>query len=215
MYQQNTVEEDIESSSVDIGTMNIPQGFPAPDPHNQHYQRRYQNGEETGEIVGPDGHTEQLPPYTRYPDDIPPKNPQGPGAAVAGVAAGLAAGAAVAGASSSSAGGITSTNVSTDHLSSPQISAAGVLSPGSHRSFDSMATGSAAPLNNASSSNSLNNVPYNEKEETWKEKMKRPLFWGLPLWAVLVLVFVLTAALIGGIVGGVLGSRKPPPHHKP
>ncbi len=34
------------------------------------YRRRIgPEGEEIADIIGPDGHTEQLPPYTRYPDE--------------------------------------------------------------------------------------------------------------------------------------------------
>jgi hypothetical protein len=34
------------------------------------YRRRLgPDGEEIGDIIGPDGHTEELPPYTRYPDE--------------------------------------------------------------------------------------------------------------------------------------------------
>jgi hypothetical protein len=70
MYPQNTVPE-----GVDIGdsapVLSIPVGFPG---LGQNYQRRLgPEGEEAGDIIGPDGHTEQLPPYTRYPDGIPPK----------------------------------------------------------------------------------------------------------------------------------------------
>ena len=40
----------------------------------QSYQRRLRpDGEDADDLIGPDGHTEQLPPYTRYPTDLPPK----------------------------------------------------------------------------------------------------------------------------------------------
>ena len=31
------------------------------------------DGEDADDLIGPDGHTEQLPPYTKYPNDLPPK----------------------------------------------------------------------------------------------------------------------------------------------
>ncbi|EEQ83842.1 uncharacterized protein BDCG_00647 [Blastomyces dermatitidis ER-3] len=67
MYPQNTVpeEEDTEVHSP------IPVGFPG---REQAFQSRGNQGaNEVGDIVGVDGHAEQLPPYTRYPDGLPQK----------------------------------------------------------------------------------------------------------------------------------------------
>ncbi|EGC40958.1 conserved hypothetical protein [Histoplasma capsulatum var. duboisii H88] len=67
MYPQNTVpeEEDVEVHSP------IPVGFPG---REQAFRSRGNAGaNEVGDIVGADGHTEQLPPYTRYPDGTPQK----------------------------------------------------------------------------------------------------------------------------------------------
>ncbi|OJD19433.1 hypothetical protein AJ78_00607 [Emergomyces pasteurianus Ep9510] len=67
MYPQNTVpeEEDVEGHSP------IPVGFPG---REQAFQSSGNQGaDEIGDIVGVDGHAEQLPPYTRYPDGLPQK----------------------------------------------------------------------------------------------------------------------------------------------
>jgi hypothetical protein len=68
MYPQNTVNEaelDPLASSTDIASV----GFPG---LRQQYARRLgPDGEEADDIIGPDGHSEQLPPYTRYPDAGP------------------------------------------------------------------------------------------------------------------------------------------------
>jgi len=70
MYPQNTVPEMEEDPTLDF--IHIPVGFPG---HAQSYQRRIgPDGEDVADIIGPDGHTEQLPPYTRYPDGYAPKN---------------------------------------------------------------------------------------------------------------------------------------------
>ncbi|PSR78650.1 hypothetical protein BD289DRAFT_456193 [Coniella lustricola] len=63
MYPQNPIEEETQEPVVPT----IPVGFvSAADP----YQRRLgPEGEELADIIGPDGHTEELPPYTRYPDE--------------------------------------------------------------------------------------------------------------------------------------------------
>lgn len=70
MYPQNiVVEEGFDPHS-------IPVGFPG---HAQVYRRAPGQGDDdVADIIGPDGHLEQLPPYTRYPDGIPPKMGMGP-----------------------------------------------------------------------------------------------------------------------------------------
>ena len=67
---QNTVsEEDLTTSTLPIQqTSTVAPG------HAQPYQRRLgPDGEDADDLVAPDGHTEQLPPYSKYPNDLPPK----------------------------------------------------------------------------------------------------------------------------------------------
>ncbi|KAK7747324.1 hypothetical protein SLS53_001577 [Cytospora paraplurivora] len=66
MYPQNPFTD--TSSAVDAPTVPIiPVGFVN---NTDPYQRRLgPEGEEVADIIGPDGHTEELPPYTRYPDE--------------------------------------------------------------------------------------------------------------------------------------------------
>lgn len=78
----------------------IPVGFAN---NTDPYQRRLgPEGEEIAGIIGPDGHTEELPPYTRYPDEYynrkirDVQEPQQEGAAVAAAAVPAAAAVAVA-----------------------------------------------------------------------------------------------------------------------
>ena len=70
MYAQNTVsEEDLVNEP--IHTQNLPDASIGP---SQTYHRRQgPDGEGADDLIGPDGHTEQLPPYTQYPNDLPPK----------------------------------------------------------------------------------------------------------------------------------------------
>lgn len=66
MYPQNVVDEGVDDTV-------IPVGFPG---HNSRYQpptRR--RDDDVGDIIGPDGHTEPLPPYSRYPAGVVPKPP--------------------------------------------------------------------------------------------------------------------------------------------
>lgn len=68
MYPQNTVPED---EQIPVA------GFPGMD---QDYQRRLgPDGEDVDDLIGPDGYAEQLPPYTRFANGIPPKYTSGLG----------------------------------------------------------------------------------------------------------------------------------------
>ena len=69
LYAQNTVsEEDLASAALPLRP---PAAAIGP---TQTYQRRMgPDGEDADDLIGPDGHTEQLPPYTKYPNDLPPK----------------------------------------------------------------------------------------------------------------------------------------------
>lgn len=70
MYPQNTVPGD-EIGSLQGLDSPVPAGFPG---QYQGYRRRLgTDAEDADDLIGPDGYTEPLPPYTRYPDDIPPK----------------------------------------------------------------------------------------------------------------------------------------------
>lgn len=62
MYSQNSISE-----TVDSQVAGIPVGFP--DRSDQYQRRLGPDGEEAGDMIGPLGHTEQLPPYTKYPDE--------------------------------------------------------------------------------------------------------------------------------------------------
>jgi len=63
MYQQNTVPEEEDDSQL-----NIPLGFPGLGQSSQ--STSGSSGDEVGDIVGSDGHVEQLPPYSRYADNV-------------------------------------------------------------------------------------------------------------------------------------------------
>ena len=69
MYAQNTVSgEDLTTTTLPLRPPAAAMG-PA-----QIYQRRMgPDGEDADDLIGPDGHTEQLPPYSKYPNDLPPK----------------------------------------------------------------------------------------------------------------------------------------------
>lgn len=61
LYTQNT------ASAEDTAQQHIPVGFTG---MGNAYQRQIgPDGEEAGDLIGPLGHLEELPPYTRYPEE--------------------------------------------------------------------------------------------------------------------------------------------------
>ena len=69
MYSQNVVENP-EENDITPAPPAIPVGFPG---LNTGYHRQIGPDGEEQDIIGPDGHTEQLPPYSKYPEEGPTK----------------------------------------------------------------------------------------------------------------------------------------------
>jgi len=69
MYQQNLFA-DPDNDSASPSRQAIPVGFPG---RTHDYHRQIGPDGEEQDIVGPDGHTEQLPPYSRFPAEAAPK----------------------------------------------------------------------------------------------------------------------------------------------
>ena len=68
MYSQNTVPEE---DDISLAQATIPVGFPG---MGQQYQGVPQaRRDDIADIVGSDGHIEELPPYTQYADEVAPK----------------------------------------------------------------------------------------------------------------------------------------------
>lgn len=180
MYSQNIVPEG-DVSPIVIQNPSIPVGFPG---LGQNYQRRLgPEGEEAADIIGPDGHTEQLPPYTRYPDGVAPKttppattntviSPPNPG-------------------------------MSQDTLQSTQSPLSATRSNMSEASGTRFNVAAADAANQSDGSGSF--------KERWTEKSKRRMCKGkLPIWLVVVIMIVLifAGALLGGVIGRVIGRRR-------
>lgn len=180
MYSQNTVPEG-DVSPIAAPNSSIPVGFPG---LGQNYQRRLgPDGEDAADIIGPDGHTEQLPPYTRYPDgvllkDTPPR---------------LA----------------NTTNETPDPYTSQdtiQPAHSPVSVTQSHLTEDSgtrLNVPAAIPVARTDESGSF--------KEKWTKKGKRRMCKGkIPVWVVVIVVIllVLAGALLGGIIGRFIGRRR-------
>lgn len=195
LYPQDTIAE-----SGTVAAAPIPLGFHGlPD----RYQRRIgAEGEEIADIIGPDGHTEQLPPYTRYPDEAyarkvreagetpatvvgaVPTTPAAPSLQTIGLQAIPGAGGI----------GLATRNPefeSMDDLGSPQ-------SRHSSRSFTSDA--SHHEINMAAAGISEKEKP----AKPWQTWLKQRVCGIVPLWSIFLTAVVLL--LMGIILGSVIGS---------
>ncbi|KAF4629054.1 hypothetical protein G7Y89_g9092 [Cudoniella acicularis] len=185
MYPQNIVPAG--ESSEAPAPVPVPVGFPG---LNNNYQRRLgPDGEEIADIIGPDGHTEQLPPYTQYPDEEFARKTR-PNVV-------LPIPAPVPG-----AGGIGLATRNPEFASQEDLN-----SPQSRRSIMSDLS-SQHPVNSAGAT--ISEKPELKK---WQQIARRKVWKIIPIW-----VFVLVAIvfiLFGIILGTVLAILKPkhPPKH--
>nr|POE89794.1 hypothetical protein CFP56_20263 [Quercus suber] len=190
LYPQGVEEDDDEEHSphnpVPVGFPGLGHGF---------NRQRGPDGEEQ-DIVGADGHAEQLPPYSRYPEDGPEKMPL-LGVPVAPTP--LHSRAPVAG---------TDPGMPLMHQTlQPSISAqpesmsdeTTLLRQESRRSTARSITASGSYASKKS---------WNEK--SWKEKRKTK-FCGIPVWCYILAACVtgFIAVVLGGVIGGfVMGAHK-------
>lgn len=191
MYPQN-----IESETELPAAPPIPAGFPG---LRNDYQRRLgPDGEEIAGIIGPDGHTEELPPYTQFPDEAIVRKT---GALAAVPSAGTSAPSLAVPAATVSAGGIGLATrnpefESRDDLATPQ-------SRMSNRSLASDA-----------SSHQVNTAAAGESEKPqlkhWQIVARRRLCGIVPIWVLVLMVIMLL--LMGIILGAVFASLKPKHH---
>jgi hypothetical protein len=169
MYPQNIVPEEDDARPPPMST--IPLGFPG---MGEVYQQGSRSaGHDIADIVGADGHVEQLPPYSRYPDNGVPKDsmPQ----------------------LNTSMSGQTQ-----DHSDAPMLPQPTASPSSDHR----------VPLNVAAARTAGSDSDSSFKEG-WREKSKRRVLCGLPMWCLLVLIGVMILVVTtGGVVGGIITSRR-------
>ncbi|KAI4260784.1 MAG: hypothetical protein L6R42_003894, partial [Xanthoria sp. 1 TBL-2021] len=193
MYSQNTVPEDMVGP---FHSLHPPAsvGFPG---RSQDYRRRLgPDTEDVDDLIGPDGYTEQLPPYTRYPDDVPPKEgPPGP-ASIPG---------AERGESGHTQEVLMNPFQSRENL---QESRESILRRTElhHSSDDATAVASSESLQHDEGGNFKERV---------KEQGKRRICCGkVPFWVVAILVLLMIAVL-AGTIGGVVGNARGEQHAVP
>ncbi|KAK8165014.1 hypothetical protein IWX90DRAFT_413129 [Phyllosticta citrichinensis] len=202
MYQQNVVDDPDEIQSAPAVPDPITVGFPG---LGAGFHRQIGPDGEEQDIIGPDGHMEQLPPYSRFPEEGPTKasllavpeefamyeteTPAAGGAAAAG-ASGVAGAAA---------------NPSVEALVGNNATTNRAVTNGPHEPQNGQGqTGSDA----SSTVTENERRPWSEK--TWDEKKKTKILWGrVPLWLLIIaLVIILILAIVLGAVIGTLVAKE-------
>jgi hypothetical protein len=190
MYPQNIAETEDSIPAVPVVPA-VPVGFPG---SNNNYQRRLgPDGEEIADMIGPDGHTEQLPPYTQYPEETIARKTR-PNAALP---------AAISG-----AGGIGLATRNPEFASMEDLRS---MSPQSRMSTRSMMSETSNHQVN------MGALGASEKPELkrWQQVARRKLCNIVPIWVIVLIAVVFV--LFGIILGTVLAILKPkhpqPKHH--
>ena len=202
MYPQG-VGEDMDDEDDDTDDFGIRQnpvhvGFPG---LGQNYTRRLGPDGEDQDLIGEDGHTEQLPPYTRYPEDAPEKAPL----LMPTAPPSLFSRAPVAGTDPSMP-------LMHDHIQPAPTPAPQSMTDAStlHRQNSRMSSTLALIHSNTSTENtSIRAAKKDWAEKTWKEKRKTRFcafgnFRGVAFQWILVVICVIAfvTALLGGVIGG-------------
>lgn len=215
LYPQMPLEEATPEPAVPA----IPVGFTTA---ADQYQRRLgPEGEELADIIGPDGHTEELPPYTRYPDefyarkirsdnDDPERAGEGAGPAAVAVAAPLAITtmAAVPMAEANAIPGAGGLGLAARN---PEFDARSVedgTSPASRHSSRSFNSDSQHEINTAAAT-----VSEKPQLGKWQKLAKRKAcgvipYWALGLTAAAVLIVLI---IVAAVIGTLLKHRGPSP----
>ena len=178
-YPQNTVPE---GEVYEPAVPPVPVGFPGL--NNEYHRRLGPEGEEIADIIGPGGHTEQLPPYSRFPDEAFGRktrpNVQIPLAGAGGI-------------------GLATRNPefeSEENLSSPQ----------SRQDTRSISSDSDHHVNMAA-------VGASEKPELkkWQKFARRKVCGIVPVWAIVLvgIVFILFGIILGAVLAALRPKRAP------
>ncbi|KAK4039225.1 hypothetical protein C8A01DRAFT_47252 [Parachaetomium inaequale] len=206
LYPQNdSIEPDaVQAAAIPLGFRGLP----------DQYQRRVgPEGEEVGDMIGPDGHQEQLPPYSRYPDEAYVRKAvavDGSPDAVHGAAvvSPILTTSASAIPTIHGAGGIGLATrnpefESTDDLDSPR-------SRHSTRSFTSDDSGRRIRLDDEGISEKR------EPPKKWQAWMRRKVCGIIPYWAMCLtaIVLVVMMVVLGAVIGTFAANKQKRPPRK-
>ena len=184
MYTQNIVPEDDQNPVANI-PLPIAAGFPG---LGLDYQRRLgPEGEDVDDLIGPDGYAEQLPPYSRYANGVPPKYTSGIGSV------------------RRSAPPIPSDN-SQETLNNSEIPSNTREEAAAVNPFNDSAT----ELNSATGTTVLSKHEGGNFKERIREKSRGKVCCGImPCWLFgVITLLIVFAVFIGGIIGGLLAHKR-------
>ena len=178
MYAQNTVPED-DADLVAGLNPSLAAGLPAT---HQGYQRRLgPDGEDADDLIGPDGYTEQLPPYSRYANGVPPKYTSGFDSV-----------------SHNDTAAVPLDN-SQETLRSPQSADAGLVNP-----FADSSTQVSTNLNVVPPKDEGGNF-----KERVRRRGKKKVCCGISCWLCMgITAIVFLAVLLGGVIGGIVAHKR-------
>lgn len=184
LYPQNTVPEEDD----DITTNGIPLGFP----RTNFQSSNGRSNSDVGDIIGSDGHIEQLPPYSRYADNTVAKG---------------------------NMDDIVARRRSMRSMRS--IRSMRSLRPALAPSHSSQPTTQTTTPSVATSTTLLQPTAQFEEETEaqrarkegyrpgWGEQLRKPTIAGMPLWGLIVItLMIIFSATIGGVVGGIIGNKQ-------
>ncbi|KAF2733098.1 hypothetical protein EJ04DRAFT_439784 [Polyplosphaeria fusca] len=178
MYTQN-VDETPDEPAMQPAPVAIPVGFPG---LNTGFHRRIGPDGEEQDIIGPDGHTEQLPPYSRYPAEGPTK-------------AALAAEAAAS-------------PVNSTPTSLPLSASDDALISSTDRQTPQQSTQNGDAASSQGSSPEMSEKTETaRKRDTWRNKR----LWGkipLGIGLILLIVVIVCAIIMGAAIGTVVARNK-------
>ncbi|KAI1482116.1 hypothetical protein F4774DRAFT_329864 [Daldinia eschscholtzii] len=203
MYPQNTVPE---TGGIPGGPVQaeINVGFPGA---TDNYQRRIgPDGEDVADLIGPDGHTEQLPPYTRYPEEaytrkalgveLPQPAPVQPMLAIPG------------------AGGIGMATRNPEFASTEDLG--GLSSPQSRQSIRSFTSENSRNELHATATPDKETIDEKRLPKDWHVTAKRRVWGIVPCWAIVLaaIVLVLMGVILGAVIGTLLRPDSKDKSHK-
>ncbi|KAF4955804.1 hypothetical protein FSARC_11757 [Fusarium sarcochroum] len=202
LYPQNTTSGESSNPSIPVGFNGL----------GGSYQRQIgPDGEEAGDMIGPLGHMEELPPYTRYPDNayVPKPTTQTPPSPVSPVSPVSEPSSPTSTRNIPGAGGIGMATRDPEFSSTDDDLALPRTRP-SVRSNVSEA--SQHDINTAAAE-----VSEKPTVNKWQRRAKKKLWGIVPYWAICLLIvgLVLMGIIMGAVIGTMLSRdhKPPPPEH--
>ncbi|KAG6008861.1 hypothetical protein E4U21_003672 [Claviceps maximensis] len=207
MYIQNT------ATSEEPSHQPIPVGFNGMG--NEYRRQLGPDGEEAGDLIGPLGHLEELPPYTRYPNEAYVPKPATEIAAVTPITPDHNAMRDVALTTSSSARPIPGAGGIGLATRNPEFSSTEDDLPGAPQR-----TGSVRSVPSVESYHQVNGAARNLTEKPaqgkWQQRAKKKLWGVVPYWAICLLLsgIIILGIVMGTVIGTIVSRQRDRPSPK-